>query len=433
MTSNQKQLKSILLSLYIVSSASYLIAPILPIYFIETIAKGGLAWPKSVALPLVGTYLAMTYIAPCIGGILADTCCGRTWTVVIGYCFTFLSIIVLHTIPLPELIPYELSVLALGIGIIKVCLTATIASFCSTPEESQKAYGNYYVVACLGFVTGGLLSNPIFDWYGMNTLLMVAFGGIGISLFFSIPASMCQGRHPQEECSQGGIDKQSPSSNMWLFATLLIIGTPFFICSNQLNTSVVVFLHTAVDRTIGTWTIPTLWFGALGSLTVTILSPFIRKAWAPLESRYVQVEPLKIAAGGVCAATALAILAMVSMGYSNYVPIPGALWLLALVHIGIMVADSHVRPTLFSAATRLTPPRFHTFATALVYTGVGTGGKLAGYLAGAIDSSGFPTVFTIATCIAIGCSSVCIALWVKLRTRSEVRTETLTAKNVLSD
>ena len=185
---NPKHLRAVLLSLYVVSTASYLIAPILPIYFIESIAKGGLAWPKSTALPLVGTYLAMTYIAPCIGGLLADMLFGRTWTAIVGYFFTFASIVLLLVFPIPEIIPYELALLALGIGIIKVCLTASVATFCSTQQQSQKAYGNYYLAACLGFMTGGLLSNPIFDSYGMNALLTVAFCGVFISTLFSIPS-----------------------------------------------------------------------------------------------------------------------------------------------------------------------------------------------------------------------------------------------------
>ncbi len=416
MMTNQKQIRSILLALYVVSAASYLIAPILPIYFIESVAKGGLAWPKSVAMPLVGTYIAMTYIAPCIGGILADTFCGRTWTMVLGYCFTFASIIVLRTMPLPDLIPYELSILALGIGIIKVCLTASIGSFCPTPEESRTAYGHQYVVACLGFMTGGVLSNPLFDRYGMNMLLTAALCGIALSTLLSIPASLSHARFTQNIPADAGGTQKGLTGSLWLFITLLIISTLFFICSNQINTSIVVFLHTAVDRSVGNLTIPTLWFGAFASLAVTLLSPLIRRIWATFESRHAHLDPIKIGVGGLFVASSLAILGLLSIGHTTHASISGGLPLLALVHIGIMIADAHVRPTLFSAATRMTPQRFHTVATALVYTGIGCGGKLAGVLAGTIDASGFSTVFATAAWIASGVCVLCLGLWARIRT-----------------
>ena len=63
----------------------YLILGIFVLYVIEpTGAKGGLGLPDKTADDIFGTYIALTYLTPFIGGFLADRVLGYIKSIYIG-------------------------------------------------------------------------------------------------------------------------------------------------------------------------------------------------------------------------------------------------------------------------------------------------------------------------------------------------------------
>ena len=61
----------------------YLLIGILPLYLMDS-QKGGLGWTEKQMAVLMGTYLALVYFTPFIGGLLADRLLGCRKTIVIG-------------------------------------------------------------------------------------------------------------------------------------------------------------------------------------------------------------------------------------------------------------------------------------------------------------------------------------------------------------
>ena len=56
----------------------------LVLFLISAFGLGGWDWPREHALALYGTYTALVYITPILGGYIADKFMGYRWAVVVG-------------------------------------------------------------------------------------------------------------------------------------------------------------------------------------------------------------------------------------------------------------------------------------------------------------------------------------------------------------
>jgi POT family proton-dependent oligopeptide transporter len=413
-TSKHLEAFLLLLSIFTISAASYVVTPLIPIYCIESVENGGLAWSRADTLSLFGTFLALMYISPFIGGLLGDFLVGKPITALLGYGLQVSGLLMLSTFNDRQDICTALFLLALGIGFVKVSLTASIGRLFH--EIRKTAYEYSYIASCLGFVTGGLLSNPIFAFFQMRGVVLIALIGIAVSCSLFLGYCRMKLRTPSfehEEVEASPSHATASPHGPAAFLFLVCLGVPYFICSNQLATGMPVFLHQCVNRTIGSWTIPTLWFGAIASLSMALLSPWLRKTWGRFSSTLQQLEPLKFSIGAAIIAASFAITSFFASTSSQVHPASGILLLLC-VHISCFIADFHVRPVLYSAATSFIPARYHTLATALVYSCVGLGGKLAGTLSSFADQIGFERVFLLCSFLGAFCAIVTFFWWKKI-------------------
>ena len=144
---------SLLFSIFSICSATYVIVPLLPIYFIESLANGGLGWSRPEAFSLFGTFLALVYISPFFGGVFGDFIFGKSFATLLGYGLVISGLISIKIVISKDVVPFALLALALGFGFVKVNLTASIGRL---PQEvRQKGYEYYYIASSLGFVLEG--------------------------------------------------------------------------------------------------------------------------------------------------------------------------------------------------------------------------------------------------------------------------------------
>src|SRR6185436_14699794 len=69
----------------------YLMVGIFLLYLIDPISHGGLGFPLRKALDIVGTYVALVYLAPFLGGIIADRILGYRKAIILGGCMMSLG------------------------------------------------------------------------------------------------------------------------------------------------------------------------------------------------------------------------------------------------------------------------------------------------------------------------------------------------------
>jgi POT family proton-dependent oligopeptide transporter len=336
---------SLLFSIFSICLATYIIVPLLPIYFVESLANGGLAWSKADAFSLYGTFLALIYLSPFFGGLLGDFVLGKSFTAFLGYGFITSGLSFFNMFASKNVLYFALLLLALGFGFVKVSLTAAIGRV--SQEIRQKTYEYYYLASCLGFIAGGFLSNPLFNSYTMKGVLaaVLCCTIASVIFFFGFFGREVFRRSLKERVSH---TPSSSSTNTGAFFVLLALGVPFFVCSCQLTTGIPIFMHQCVNRTFFGWTIPTLWFGAIGSLIMTLVSPWLRKSWSHMQTYSQKVEPLKFSVGFTIIAASLALTSILASIYSSFIPSVVGVVLLLCVHMMSCIADFHVRPVLYA-------------------------------------------------------------------------------------
>jgi len=397
----------LLLAGFLISTLYYVITAILPIYLVESSAHGGLEWSRSAAFSLFGTYVAVASISPFAGGACADFFCGRKIIASCGYMLVFFGILFLPVCTDALSILIVILFIALGTGFAKVCLMSSVGTITATMDHNsrQKIYEHYYVGMAMGFVVGNFLANPLFDLFGIKGIVGAAIAGLAVSCLLGF-------RYFTPFIKKEPTTKESPPSTntlLLVFGGLILLAVPFSLVSHQCHTSISLFVHQAVDRSLAGFTIPTLWFASFGSLAMVFFVPIHRRFWKKVERFIEMPEFVKMGVGFLLSCSGFACIALLAASQSSL----HALSILTLLFANALffIADIHVRPVLFSSATTYVPSKYHTLSTAVVYTANGLGGKLAGAFAGNVDTIGFTNTFLLCSIICLGCATLSTLLW----------------------
>lgn len=126
----------------------------------------------------VHTFVMVAYFTPLLGALLADWLFGKYRTILwlsILYCFGHLALALDET----RLgLAVGLSLIALGTGAIKPCVSAHVGDQFGTGNKHllEKVFGWFYVAINLGAFASTLLTPLLLEWYGSK----VAFGVPGV-------------------------------------------------------------------------------------------------------------------------------------------------------------------------------------------------------------------------------------------------------------
>lgn len=401
---------------FLISSVYYIITSILPIYCIESCAQGGLEWSKAEAFSLYGTYVAVACISPFLGGLCADFFCGRRIVASFGYILALCGILLLPSCRDSYSILVSTLSIALGTGFVKVCLMSSLGTITLTMDQNirQKLYEYYYVGMCMGFVVGNFVANPLFDLFKIKGIVGTVIGGVIISALLGFQYFT---PFMKKEETNTTIHPLPRGLLFLVLGGLIFLAIPFFLVSHQCHTSISLFIHQAVDRSIAGFTIPTLWFASLGSLIMVFFVPLHRRLWRSRETSLDFCEFVKTGVGFLLSASGFVCLSLLAAHQAN---LATSIFALLFANALFLIADIHVRPVLFSSVTRYVPSKYHTFSTAIVYTSVGLGAKLAGTFAARVDSIGFTNTFSICTLICLTCAALSALLW-QQSARAQVR------------
>ena len=133
----------------------YLIIGILFLYMTDGL-KGGLGWDESSANDVYGTYIALVYLTPFIGGLLADRVFGYRKTIIAGGLLMAAGYLTL-SIPGETAFYVGLLLIILGNGAFKPNISTLLGNLYNKPEYStlkDKGYNIFY----MGINLGSLIS-----------------------------------------------------------------------------------------------------------------------------------------------------------------------------------------------------------------------------------------------------------------------------------
>lgn len=156
---------------------------ILVLFLVSAFGLGGWEWPRENALALYGTYTAMVYLTPILGGYLADKFLGYRKAVVIGAFLMTLGHVSLALEFDPIFLYIGIGFLIAGNGFFKPNITSIISKlYTHYPEKKDGAYTIFYMGVNAGAFLGILLCGYLGEKVGWS----YGFGLAGVFMFLGM-------------------------------------------------------------------------------------------------------------------------------------------------------------------------------------------------------------------------------------------------------
>ncbi|MBN1541992.1 peptide MFS transporter [candidate division KSB1 bacterium] len=215
----------------------YLLLGIFVLYLTDT-AQGGLGFSTAKAMDIYGTYIALVYLSPFIGGLLADRILGYRLSITIG---GFLMGLGYLGLALPGMTAFWVSLFLIifGNGFFKPNISTLVGNLYNTKEFSQQKDAGYNIFY-MGINIGAFICNFAAAYLRNNYGWGYAFAAAGIGMFIGLAIFLSHTRHIREA------DMRKPVEAGDMPMKWILLG---------------VFLPAAVFGTLG-WMIPDNIFGS---------------------------------------------------------------------------------------------------------------------------------------------------------------------------
>ncbi len=156
---------------------------LLVLFLVSSIGLGGWDWPRENALALYGTYTALVYLTPIVGGYIADKYMGYRWAVVLGATVMTLGHASMALEFAHIFLYIGIALLIIGNGFFKPNITSIISQmYEDVPEKQDGAYTIFYMGVNAGAFLGILLCGYLGEKVGWS----YGFGLAGVFMFLGM-------------------------------------------------------------------------------------------------------------------------------------------------------------------------------------------------------------------------------------------------------
>ena len=327
---------------------------------------------------IYGTYTAMAYFTPILGGAIADRWLGKRRAVIIGGSVMAIGHFMMTFEPLFYV---ALATIALGNGLFLPSLPSQINDLYRADDPRRgRAYNVYYVGLNIGGFMAPLICGTLGEMYGWH----YGFGAAGIGMFAGLMIYLAGGRYLPPEASRQEVRLRTSTGSiganqrqLWLL--LLGVGvaaTIFRGAYEQIGNTIPLWTDLGVDRAWGGWIIPMTWFQSLNPLLVITMTPLLLLHWRRRADAGRDTSPArKMAIGALIVAAAYLLLAMVA----TVVGAERANWIWLLVFfIVLTLGELYILPTGLGLFARLAPQRLGATTVAAWFLAIFSGSLLAG-------------------------------------------------------
>jgi POT family proton-dependent oligopeptide transporter len=325
---------------------------------------------------IYGTYTAMAYFTPIIGGALADRWLGNKRAVTIGAAVMAAG----HFMMTFESLFYvALAMIALGNGLFLPSLPSQINDLYA-PEDPRRgwAYNVYYVGVNIGGFLAPLVCGLLGEFYGWHW----GFGAAGIGMLMGLCIYLWGGRYLPKQVSvkREGVPRTRPSS-MQRSTILLLIAIGFAVTIfrgsyEQVGNTVALWTDSGVNRLLGQTLIPMTWFQSLNPLLVFLMTPILLARWRRAAAAGRQQSSMrKMALGALIVGAAYLLLACVAFAAGA----ERAHWIWLVFFFGMFtLGELYILPTGLGLFARLAPVGFGATTVAAWFLAIFSGSLAAG-------------------------------------------------------
>lgn len=326
---------------------------------------------------IYGSYTALAYFTPILGGMVADRWLGKRNAVIAGGSIMALGHLMMASEPM---FYAALATIALGNGLFLPSLPSQINDLYAEGDPRRgRAYNVYYVGLNVGGLLAPLVCGTLGELYGWH----YGFGAAGIGMFAGLLIYLAGRRYLPPEPARLARSAPLPAQARrdgrriwWLLLGVGIAATIFRGAYEQIGNTLPLWIDSGVDRSLGAWTIPMTWFQSLNPMLVIAMTPLLLMVWRHRAARGRESSPAtRMATGALLVAAAYLLLALVSaMAGDARVAWP---WLLAFFLV-LTLGELYILPTGLGLFAKLAPPQLGATTVASWFLAVFSGSLLAG-------------------------------------------------------
>jgi POT family proton-dependent oligopeptide transporter len=326
---------------------------------------------------IYGTYTAMAYFTPILGGMVADRWLGKRNAVILGGSVMALGHFLMAFEPMFFV---ALATIALGNGLFLPSLPSQINDLYAAGDPRRgRAYNVYYVGLNIGGFMAPLVCGTLGELYGWH----YGFGAAGIGMFLGLVIYIAGRRYlppePPRFAPPAGAAADAPGRHRkvwWLLLGVGIAATIFRGAYEQIGNTLPLWIDTGVDRALGDGAIPMTWFQSLNPLLVIAMTPLLLMVWRNRAAAGRETSPaMRMAIGALIVAAAYALLAIVAAVAGD--ARVGWGWLVAFFVV-LTLGELYILPTGLGLFAKLAPPRLGATTVASWFLAVFSGSLLAG-------------------------------------------------------
>ncbi|HEY9540968.1 MAG TPA: peptide MFS transporter [Luteimonas sp.] len=349
---------------------------------------------------IYGTYTAMAYFTPILGGAIADRWLGKRNAVVIGGSIMAIGHFVMAFEPMFYV---ALATIALGNGLFLPSLPSQINDLYAADDPRRgRAYNVYYVGLNVGGLLAPLVCGTLGELYGWH----YGFGAAGVGMFLGLVIYLAGRRYlppePQRLAPPVAAVQDARASHRriwWLLLGVGIAATIFRGAYEQIGNTLPLWIDTGVDRVLLGFTIPMTWFQSLNPLLVISMTPLLLMAWRRRADRGRESSPAtRMAIGALVVAVAYVLLAAVT-ALAGDTRVSWA-WLVAFFVI-LTFGELYILPTGLGLFAKLAPPRLGATTVASWFLAIFSGSLLAGVVGMLWSRVDHPAFFLLLAGLAV--------------------------------
>jgi len=404
----------------------YGILAILVLFLTGPAERGGFGWTDSRALDLFSIFAAVAFILPMVGGYVADRWLGTRRAVLIGSCLLVAGNVaiaasaILHASPSSATMLYAgLFAVALGNGFFKSSLVTLLGSLIEGDDAARdRAFRYYYQAIMLGALAASLVVGALAENIGWWSGFALAAAGMAISfaIFVIWPPN------PPRPATIQAVDAGSGSGESLTHAAMdiailcafLVIITVGWV---QFQGVWLLEMQHAVNRTIGTFTVPPSWLLSVNAIVVVLFTPASGRLWRRLTG---SGEHAAGFAAQFAAAFALMGISHLLMAFGFRDPASGNVSLLWPVGCVLMITVGELIfwPSSYNAIHRIAPARSKSLMMGIWLATLGLGQYITHQVGRTAETIGFST---LSSYIGMAMLAACIAVMVIARLRPTLR------------
>jgi POT family proton-dependent oligopeptide transporter len=367
-------------------------------------------WSISRAANLYGNYTALVYIAPLLGGYIADRFIGTRRSLVWGGIIIASGHFAL-AFQNNNTFYIGLGLIIVGTGLFKPNVSTMVGQLYAADDKRRDSG---FTIFFMGISVGALFAPLACGYLAQRVGWNYGFAAAGVGMLLGLMLYLWGRKRylPGIGYASPVVLKEeqkatpiSPEDRKKILAVLLVvlITIPFWACYEQVGSSLSLFADRHIARTLGHFVVPASWFQSINPVVILLFAPLLAFLWEYLEKRNREPSaPSKMAVGYLLLAIGFGIATWAGFRSEIYLLV-GPLWFVG-TDLFRSWGELMLSPVGLSYVTKVAPARYGSRLMAAWFLAEGIGNKFAGSIAaysGVIRAGHFYAIFVVIAVVSM--------------------------------